>query len=319
MMTAMPLFICPLCQSPLIIETKQWHCSGDNPQQRQHSFDVARQGYINLLPVQQKKSKQPGDSDASIAARQRFLQAGLYTAFADKLIKSCQHWLASPREPDGQTITADNLPQAKQHGAINTWLDIGCGEGYYTAQFLALRPNTLIAVDISKPAVIATTKHLKYTTTDSNTNIYTIVASASHTPLASGSVDIISSIFSPILPAEFARLLNDNGRLLIAKPAVNHLQELRQGLFETVQAHDSDKFITELAPYMQLDYEQRLTQEIEVNADELADLMTMTPYSYRASPQRRDALMAQCQANGLMSLTIDFVIYGFVKITESAK
>ena len=67
------IFICPLCQSPLTIADKTWQCDGshiaNNPKQTQHSFDVARQGYVNLLPVQQKKSKDPGDSQASIDAR----------------------------------------------------------------------------------------------------------------------------------------------------------------------------------------------------------------------------------------------------------
>ena len=75
----MSLFVCPLCQSPLQPATDTWRCDGSlNPKQTAHPFDVARQGYVNLLPVQQKKSKAPGDSQASIEARKRFLHAGHY-------------------------------------------------------------------------------------------------------------------------------------------------------------------------------------------------------------------------------------------------
>ncbi len=58
--------ICPLCQLPLIkeqINNKQgrWYCDNN------HSFDIAKQGYTNLLPVQNKKSRSPGD-DAEMVA-----------------------------------------------------------------------------------------------------------------------------------------------------------------------------------------------------------------------------------------------------------
>src|SRR5690554_7060145 len=43
-----------------------------------HSFDIARQGYVNLLPVQQKRSRHPGDSKAMVVARSRFLNSGIY-------------------------------------------------------------------------------------------------------------------------------------------------------------------------------------------------------------------------------------------------
>ena len=75
----MSLFICPLCQSPLQPAADTWRCDGGlHPKQTSHPFDVARQGYINLLPVQQKKSKAPGDSQESIDARKRFLNHGHY-------------------------------------------------------------------------------------------------------------------------------------------------------------------------------------------------------------------------------------------------
>ena len=102
-------FRCPICQSPLKVGEKVWQCTGENPQQRQHDFDVAKQGYVNLLPVQNKHSKNPGDSDESIMARRRFLQAGFYQSLQDGLYDFCKGLLSS--QP-----------------SVN-WLDIGCGEG----------------------------------------------------------------------------------------------------------------------------------------------------------------------------------------------
>lgn len=303
-LSALPQFICPICQSPLIMGTSVWQCTASNQLNlppRHHSFDVAKQRYINLLPVQQKKSKQPGDSEASVLARQRFLQAGFYKNFADTLLDFCQRNL--------QDITHLQISDLQ---AIN-WLDIGCGEGYYTEQFLNLNPTTLIAMDISKPAILATTKRLKaHATTQSQ--IIPLVATASQMPLADSSVTVISSIFSPILPEEFSRLLSDGGYVFIAKPAAHHLIELRQALFDTVIEHDSDKFIEQMADKFSLINSDIVTNNIVVNAENLADLLTMTPYSYRAKPEKRQALLTQVAHQGEMAITVAFVVYGFRKL-----
>ncbi|BBI59951.1 hypothetical protein HSBAA_12570 [Vreelandella sulfidaeris] len=57
---------CPLDGEPLHVAGNTWRCAAG------HSFDIAKQGYVNLLPVQQKRSHDPGDSKAMVAARQRF-------------------------------------------------------------------------------------------------------------------------------------------------------------------------------------------------------------------------------------------------------
>ena len=68
---------CPLDGKPLSWSDSVWRCSDG------HSFDIAKQGYVNLLPVQQKRSHDPGDSKAMVAARQRFLDAGHYQPIAE--------------------------------------------------------------------------------------------------------------------------------------------------------------------------------------------------------------------------------------------
>lgn len=285
-----PAFICPICQSPIIIHDKTWVCDATFAKNaKQHSFDVAKQGYINLLPVQFKKSKNPGDSEPSILARQRFLQQGYY----DGLAKGLVEFTKSQLSVNDQMI----------------WLDVGCGEGYYTEQILSLNPKHLIAMDISKPAVQTTAKRLKNAPTPTTC----LVATASQMPLADNSVNLISSIFSPILPDEFARLLADNGTVLIAKPLSHHLIQLRQGLFETVQEHDSDKFIEQMAEKFELKSQREISADITVDREALADLMTMTPYAYRASPARRQVVLAQCEQTGKMSLSLAFILYWFVK------
>ena len=51
-----------------------------------HSFDVARENYLNLHLAQNKRSKNPGDSDQMMRSRQRFLNGGYYQTLADGII-----------------------------------------------------------------------------------------------------------------------------------------------------------------------------------------------------------------------------------------
>lgn len=314
----MSLFICPICQSPLQPALDTWRCDGSlHVKQTSHPFDVARQGYINLLPVQQKKSKSPGDSQQSIAARQRFLAAGYY-------------------QPLQALITQQMMPllaQAKTTADLNettiNWLDIGCGEGYYTqAMAQKMGIDTLIAADISKAALVELAKvskaaHLLWyqqgikATKPSNkvAAIYPLVTSAAHLPLRVHSMTGISSIFSPILPEAFADVLQDDGYLLIAKPDVGHLASIRAALFDSVREHDSDKFLPTLAPYFTLIATHHISTPLRLSAKALADLLTMTPYAYRARAENRQALLASA-ATQPFNTEAKFVVYILQKTAD---
>lgn len=308
----MSLFICPLCQSPLLAAADTWRCDGRlNPKQTAHPFDVARQGYVNLLPVQQKKSKAPGDSADSIAARQRFLAAGYYQPLQTLICQQITQLLAQDKT-EIESIKEDKQPLH--------WLDIGCGEGYYTEAMAQCGMDSMIAADISKPAVVELAKrskaahHLWYQhsnepkTAAQTATIYPLVTSAAHLPLRPQSMVGLSSIFSPILPKAFAQVLQDNGYLIIAKPDIGHLASIREALFDSVREHDSAKFLTELAPYFELLATHNISTELSLSAADLADLLTMTPYAYRARSDKRQALlaMAECQ---LFKTEARFVVY----------
>lgn len=304
------LFICPLCQSPMQPAPDTWRCDGSlNPKQTAHPFDVARQGYVNLLPVQQKKSKAPGDSQASIEARKRFLNAGHYKALQTLIVQQMQ-----------ALLTQKEIIAEQEKIPIH-WLDIGCGEGYYTqamAQMGSGIIDTLIAADISKPALVELAKVSKAAdnlwyqqnkaTSDKPTAVYPLVTSAAHLPLRAHSMNGISSIFSPILPKAFTEVLVDDGYLIIAKPDAGHLASMREALFDDVREHDSDKFLQELSPEFTLIKTCHISTEITLSANDLADLMTMTPYAYRAKSEKRQALLASVEKE-TFSTEAKFVVY----------
>ena len=306
----MSLFICPLCQSTLQPADHTWRCDGSlNPKQTTHPFDVARQGYINLLPVQQKKSKAPGDSHQSIEARKRFLNAEHYQPLNDLI---CQKMTA--------LLMAKKASLKQKNKPIN-WLDIGCGEGYYTQAMAQTGMDMLIAADISKPAVVELARTSKalgrlwYQGAEEAKEdgtyaaaIYPLVTSAAHLPLRAHSIDGISSIFSPILPEAFNEVLSDEGYLIIAKPDIGHLATMREALFDDVREHDSDKFLDELAPYFQLLETHHVSSKLSLAAEALADLMTMTPYAYRARSEKRQTLLAEVAAQPFAT-EAKFVIY----------
>lgn len=318
----MSLFICPLCASPLILDVKTWRCDGSlNPKNTCHPFDVARQGYVNLLPVNQKKSKTPGDSSESIAARQRFLASAHYQPLRDLVCAQIKILLSQYQ---------GRIPTEEQ--TVN-WLDIGCGEGYYTGAMAQAGMDTLIAADISKPAVTELAKTSKasqllwyqqdkninkgkHDNTAKNAALYPVVTSAAHLPLSAQSVTGISSIFSPILPKAFAQVLQDGGYLIIAKPDVGHLARMREALFAEVREHDSDKFLTDLAPYFEVLTTHHVSTDLCLNAADLADLLTMTPYSYRAQAAKRTALLNRAQDSPFIT-TAKFVVYILQKRSES--
>ncbi|WP_201533963.1 putative RNA methyltransferase [Psychrobacter ciconiae] len=299
----MSLFLCPLCKSTLIPDTKTWRCDGsENPKKTFHSFDVARQGYINLLPVQQKKSKAPGDSEDSIQARKRFLAAGCYAPLQQALVAIVAG------------LVDEDIKKSDAKRPIN-WLDIGCGEGYYSQALAKLNLDNLIAADISKPALIELAKKGKSANKlwyqqkeDKKTAIFPMVASAAQLPIKPNTLFGISSIFSPILPKAFFELLKKDGYLVIAKPDQGHLASVRQALFEDVREHDSDKFLQELAPYFELIERFEVAANLELSPDALADLLTMTPYSYRAKIERRQNLLTLA-TNSAFVTQARFVIF----------
>jgi 23S rRNA (guanine745-N1)-methyltransferase len=118
------MLICPICQAPLSALDNGVVCAAN------HRFDRARQGYLNLLPVQHTNSRDPGDNQAMVEARRRFLDGGHYAPLARRLAG----------------LAAERAPQR--------WLDIGCGEGYYTAQIADALPHADgYALDISRERV----------------------------------------------------------------------------------------------------------------------------------------------------------------------
>ena len=264
---------CPLDGEPLSLIDGQLRCPGN------HSFDIARQGHINLLPVQFKRSKDPGDNKAMIEARQRFLDSAVYQPIADALVAQISEIL-----PDSNCCI----------------LDAGCGEGYYLdrlRQTLDSERLEYIGVDISKPAILAATRRNRETTW--------VVGSNKHLPVLPGSLDIIICLFGFPVWEEFARALKPGGRVVLIDPGPEHLIELRRIIYDTVkQTPPPTLDQAEQLGFILEDSQPMQFTTDELKHEQLMDLLTMTPHLYRASQKGRDAAQ---QLPGL-AVTADILI-----------
>jgi len=263
--------VCPLCRGALQRGVTRWHCGNG------HAFDVAREGYVNLLPVQQRRSRAPGDNADMVRARREFLDAGHYA-------------------PLREAIRA--LLAARPAAHV---LDIGCGEGYYTGVLRAGSESAAAAgesvgIDISRDAIQRAAKRYP--------GITWLVAGSAALPLADACCDLVASLFAPVPAAEIARVLAPGGQVLIATPDADHLQALREILFETVRPHEPAKSLTALLPAFVEVTRARVRFPLALDTAALRQLLLMTPYGWRATAARREALLARGQLEAQAAFTL---------------
>jgi len=264
-------YTCPLCSFPLLNQEKAFRCENN------HSFDRAKENYVNLLPVQFKHSKNPGDNKAMVNARRAFLEQGYYQPLVDRLVALYQ----------AKTIT--DTSQA------NIVLDAGCGEGFYTHQHKSLE-NTVYGVDIAKEAIKKAGK--KYQ------ECHFSVATLSKLPFTDNLFSWIVSVYAPILEQEFTRVLANGGFLLTVTPAKQHLMQLKQHIYDDAKEHDEEKIPVE---YLTLVHQENISYQMHLKTgQDTLNLLAMTPFAFKASDEVKANLLNQddfiCQADFMIKL-----------------
>ncbi len=259
---------CPGCRKALALTSdgRRWDCLSG------HSFDVAREGYVNLLLPQHRRSQRPGDSPEMISARRRFLATGAYDPLSLALADAVA-WYA---------------PIAV--------LDVGCGEGRHTRFVVA---PVVQGVDVAKAAVAAAAR-------SHGAGSYA-VASAADLPVADSSIDVAMVVFSPLIPAELARVVRPGGAVVIAHPGPAHLDSLRALVYPDAHPHETRAPLADAGAWFGQAGRQEVTFAVPVgDSSELRDLYAMTPYRWHAPRDIDDRLNAA--ANGRFVTTADITI-----------
>lgn len=240
-------WLCPLCHSLLIQTANSYRCC------QGHQFDVAKEGYLNLLPVQHKRSKEPGDNSEMIQARRAFLDAGHYQPLRDTVGEVLQQ--LSPK----------------------VLLDIGCGEGYYTGGFATVRSDIegeTYGLDVSKVAIRYAAKRYR--------NVHFCVASSQRLPFADNAMDAIIRIFAPCNAAELARVVKPGGVVITATPGPRHLFQLKELIYQQVELHHE---VVEDMPHFTLKQTLQPAWNMTLTGEQATTLLQMTPFAWRARPE----------------------------------
>ena len=249
----MVVLLCPVrtCRLPLTSRGRYLAC------RRGHSFDVARRGYVNLLQVQDRRSREPGDSVAAREARQRHLARGVEAPLLDAMMGLL-------------TLTSTDAA-----------LEVGCGEGDHLAAIAARFGCEGHGVDISVASIEAAAKR--------HPRLSWIVANADRLlPYADASFHAVASITARRNAVEFRRVLGADGALLVVVPAPDDLVELREAVLGEGRVQDRVEAATAaLAPHFILDRHERLRHVARLDPRALRDVMTASYRALRASERAR--------------------------------
>ena len=245
--------ICPICGNELHRVERAYRCANG------HSFDMARQGYVNLLTVQQKHSLNPGDTRDQVLSRRAFLEAGYYAPIAQAIIHT-----------------------ARELGLSGRILDAGCGEGYYSAKAAVELGMELTGLDISKEAVRCAAAKYKGPTW--------LTATAAHMPVPGKSADLVMSLFAVTMPEEFARVLTDEGCFFQVLAAQDHLLGLKSIIYPELKLKEKDS--VPALPGFRLEKTRPIRFTFTVEGEQVQNLFSMTPHVFRIGKEGADALRA---------------------------
>lgn len=258
---------CPVCGEQLILAEKGARCANG------HSFDRAREGYLNLLAGRHRAGALSGDSREMALARRAFLDKGYFAPLKEAL--------------------------AEQSGAADgeTALDICCGEGYYS-DALQTAANAVYAFDLSKEMVrLAAKRH----------TAQCFVANISSIPMPSGSVDVAIHLFAPFHDAEFSRILSERGTLYTVVPGRRHLMGMKKVLYDA--PYENDEQPPEMPSFAVAEKRVVRTQTVIRGQADIMALLHMTPYGVR-SPREGIARLERLDA---LETELEFVLYALRK------
>ncbi|HEL1649252.1 TPA: methyltransferase domain-containing protein [Streptococcus suis] len=244
-------FACPHCGQVLGLDLNSLRCPN------RHTFDIAKQGYVNLAP-QVKQSANYHKS--SFENRQAFLEAGYY----DHLYAVLEGKIAEL--------------------GLCSILDIGCGEGFYSRKLAEKMDLDILAFDISKDSILLAAR------TDSTKSVKWFVGELTKLPIQDKTIDGILDIFSPANYQEFARVLKAGGAILKLVPGPNHLKELRHLAKDQLrkEAYDNQEIVDHFRSYVGQVEQVMVSRTLPITAAHAQVLADMTPLFFQVDQSKLD-------------------------------
>lgn len=247
---------CPLChESVEVIELKSIVCINN------HTFDFAKQGYVNLL----QKPVNTQYDDALFEARQKIIcDAELYGPIHQKIAALINI-----------ELTEDAL-----------LFDAGSGEGSHLEKILDEvndKKLTGIGLDISKEGVMMAAKNYE-------TPIW-VVGDLANPPLADESCQFILNFLSPANYSEFKRILTEDGIIIKVIPGSGYLKELRNELFSNTDEseYENNDTLELMKRNVNVVSEERITYTKNLDGQSLKHLISMTPLGWHADTEQFEA------------------------------
>lgn len=238
-----------------------------------HSFDIARQGYVNLVPGR-------ADTPEMVEARDAFLRAGHFRQLSEALAESAARAGSAGRGAG----SAGGRAGSAAAGAV---VDLGAGTGHYLARVLDALPNRLgIAIDASPAALRRAAR--------AHPRAAAIGADAWKTlPLRDGIATTVLSVFAPRNAGEMARILAPGGSLVAVTPTTRHLHELVGPLgLLSVPDDKEDRLDAQLASHFELAERRMVEHAMFLTRDESAQLVRMGPSAWHVDEESVDARLA---------------------------
>ncbi|HJF88086.1 MAG TPA: methyltransferase domain-containing protein [Companilactobacillus farciminis] len=242
-------FQCPICGKTLKLVDNSLLCSNN------HCFDISKKGFVDFV-LNNKVSKNY-DRD-SFENRHVILEHGMYDHIANKLVELIE----------------------KLH--LDSILDVGCGEGYYSKKITQAGIKDVLAFDISKDSIQLAAKGV-------NTPVKWFVGDLAHLPIQDNTVRGIVDVFSPANYAEFNRILDD-GYVLKVIPNQYHVQELRQVAKDQLQQaeYSNKKVLDYFEEHYELVDQIDATKTYPVTEEVRTAFINMTPLLFNVDKAKID-------------------------------
>lgn len=299
------LLRCPNCGAPMTGREKSLVCGSG------HCFDIAKSGYVNLLPPGKGKNARTGDDRGMVEARMNFLKRGFYGKISDMAAAVVGEYAPAVNE----TITV---------------CDMGSGEGWHSCRItekigeIAPYPVLLAGIDASKYGAERASKLARSMNLmpregigaphSMGTAAYFFPANLFHTPFADRSFSAALSMFAPIAWEEAARILDDDGVLVVVASGREHLLELRQLIYSDVRFSEDEIPVSE---FFELVQRQNLRYTVKLpDKEAIADLFMMTPFYYKTSEVGKARLLAKDTLD--ITVDVNYTIYKKRRIPEAA-